>query len=240
MAKPEQEPTKPAKYPIWLTISLTLIVFFAASMALRGRGGKDADPEIFDRIQYEETLDKVEKSTAEIMVKVDQEKELTEEEIKVLRQAMPDIRALTKFASTHFGIYHLKAKVHFGLREFPEALEACTKLYELGPTVATDDVIAVVAETRYIASRSNLMMNRLEEAIAEAKAGIKIQPNIPKLRFALASAYIQAKKDKEAIEALRQAASDRVVDERLIDLLNFLTKPRKEDEAPKAGQTRAG
>lgn len=237
MATPEQAP--PTRVPLWLTISLCVIVFFGAAMVLRGRSSGREVPYINDQIQYEETLDVIEKDTAVVFAKFDADEELTKEDVEVLQGVQPKIQGLVNFASNHFGIYHLKAKVHFALGEYQDAVHACNRLYELGPSRGSDDVVGVVAETRYICSRSYLMLNRYDEAIAEAKAALAVFPDVPKYRFALASAYFQAGRDKDARDVIDRAVRDGWDSPQLRGIDAYLKK-REEDEKKENQQVKTG
>lgn len=230
----QEEPTKQG-FPYLLTMALAAIVFFGATTLMRGRGGGGQIPLITSPNHYNEVLTEIEAKTAVVLEKSEEELPLTEEEVKILEDAEPKVLGMVNYAPDRFNIYLLAAKIAFGEGKFEAAVDACTRLYERGPTRGGPEVLLVVAEARYVCSRSYFRLRKFAEAVAEAKEAVKLGPTDGRYYWALATTYAEMGENELALNTIDSAVKKGAANTKLIALERFLrgsTKEREDAAAP--------
>ncbi len=231
MATPEQPAQKNA--PIIRSLLLTMVV---ASLAVYGglRSCQQDDPNAISEIptirssaEYNQILDRVERLTAAGLERSSREESLSKADRLAMQQAEPLIKGLIAYDYQRFTHYLMLAKLYFANEKYLEALWACNQLFERAPAHGTPEVIAAVAETRYVASRSYYFERQYLEAAAEGKEAVKRMPQSAEYMWAEAAARVQLEQIEEAKLLLGTALFLEPNHVKSRSLLDFLEKPSK-------------
>lgn len=232
------------KFPLLLSIGLTVVMLGAMSMVIRGCGGEGGVPLIVSHAQYGDMLAEVQKETQAILERADREEPLTDQELKILERVEPKTLGMINFDPTRFPIYLLAAKIAFAEEKYEACVDACTRLFERlpGTSPPQPDEIESSAEAHYVASRAYFKLGRIQESLSEAQQAVRLIPNAPKYWWALGTAQLEAGDESAAALSVNRGQALDPSDKRLQGLAKFIAfeTPDSSKDAQRATGKEAG